>query len=215
MIGALRLGDRELVVAGCGRDHGGAEHLADLDGGKPNAAAGAVHQQHFAGLKLAAIDQRVIGRAVAGQKRRALGVVEGRRQRHQLRRRGDGLVAIGAVPHLDDHPVADRDALGRVDLDDIAGGLHARRERQRRLELIFAGRHQHVRKIDPGGANGDAHLARRQRRDGKGFQAQALGRAELAADDGFRHQAAFSLQAQHALRGSAASGRCRNTCRSC
>jgi hypothetical protein len=33
------------------------------------------------------------------------------------------------VPHLDDHPVADRDAGGLVNLDHVAGGLHARRER--------------------------------------------------------------------------------------
>ena len=76
MIGAARLRDRELLFARGRRDHGGAEHLAHLDRGKANAAAGAVHQQHFAGLNVAAIDQRVIGGAVAGEKSRALGVVE-------------------------------------------------------------------------------------------------------------------------------------------
>ena len=199
MIGAPRLRDRELLVARGGRDHGGAQHLADLDRGKPDAAAGAVHQQHFARLQPAAIDQRVIRGAVAGEKRRAFGIVEGRRQRHELRRRRHGLIAIGAVPHLDDDPVADRDALGAVDLDHIAGRFHARRERQRRLELILARRHQDVRKIDPGGMDGDAHLPRRQRRGGKRFQAQALGRAEFAADDGSRHQAASRFQAQQRL----------------
>ena len=113
MIGAPRLRDRQFLLARGGRDHGRAQHLAHLDRGEANAAAGAVHQQHLAGLNAAAIDQRVIGGAVAGQKRRALGIVEGRRQRRQLRRRHDGLIGIGAVPHLDDHPVADRDALPR------------------------------------------------------------------------------------------------------
>ena len=112
MIGAPRLRDRQLLVARRRCDHGRAQHLADLDRGKPDAAAGAVHQQHLAGLKPAAIDQRVIGGAVGGQKRRALGIVERRRQRYELRRRDDGLIGIGAVPHLDDHLVADSDTLG-------------------------------------------------------------------------------------------------------
>ena len=51
-----------------------------------------------------------------------------------------------------------------VDLDHITGRLHARRERQRRLELIFASGHQYIGEIEPGGADGDAHLARLQRR---------------------------------------------------
>ena len=42
--------------------------------------------------------------------------------------------------------------------------------------------------------NGDTHLSRRERRGGKSFQTQALGRAEFAADDGFRHQAALALR---------------------
>ena len=150
-------------------------------------------QQHLARLEPAAIDQRVIGRTVSGQKGRALGIVERRRKFYELRRRGDGFVAIGAVPHLDDDPVANRDALGFVDLDDIAGGFHTRRKRQRRLELILTRRHQYVGEIQPGGADGDAHLPRCQRCCGKRFQAQALGRTEFAADDSFRHQAAHSL----------------------
>src|ERR1700675_3491998 len=159
-----------------------------------------MHQQHFARLKLAAIDQRVIRRAVACQKRRALGVIEGRWQRRKLRWRDDGLVGIGTVPHLDDDPVADRYALRVIDLDHVAGGLHAGRERQGRLELISARRHQYVGKVDPGGMDGDARLSWRQRRRGKCFQAQTLGRAELAADDGFRHQAACSLRRASASR---------------
>ena len=153
-----------------------------------------MHQQHLARLKPAAIDQRMIGRAVAGQKRRTLGVVERRRQFHELRRRGDGFVGIGAVPHLDDDPVADRDARRLIHLDHIAGGFDARRERQRRLELILARRHQNVGKIDAGGADGDAHLPGGQGCCVKRFQAQALGRAEFAADDGFRHQAARTFR---------------------
>jgi hypothetical protein len=75
------------------------------------------------------------------------------------------------VPHLDNHPVADRDAFGRaIDLDHVARRFHAGREWQWRLELIFAGRHQNVRKIDPGGLDSDPHSPLRQRRRGNGFQ---------------------------------------------
>src|ERR1019366_8677596 len=59
---------------------------------------------------------------------------------------------------------------------------------------IFAGCHQYVGKVDPGGLNGDAHLARRQRRGGKRFEPQALGRAEFATDHRLRHQAALALR---------------------
>ncbi len=110
-------------------------------------------------------------------------------------------IAVGAVAHLDDHPVADRNALHRsVHLDHIARRLHARRERQRRLELVLARRHQDVRKVDAGGANGDANLARLQRRGGNLLQPQALGRAEFAADDDLRHQAARSFRRCNASR---------------
>src|SRR6185369_12077976 len=180
--------------------HGRAQHLADLDSGEPDAAARAVHQQHLAGFKPAAVDQRVIGGAVAGQERRAFGIIEGRRQFYELRRRGNGFIGIGAVPHLDDHAITDRDAFGRVDLDDIAGGFHARRERQRRLELILARRHQNVGEVQPGGADSDTHLTRRQRLGVKRFQAQALGRPKLAADDGLRHQAARAFRRSSASR---------------
>src|SRR6187397_1643975 len=104
------------------------------------------------------------------------------------------------MPHLDDHAIADRDALRRVDLDHIAGGFDARRKRQRRLELILARRHQDIGKIDSGGTDGDAHLPGRQRYSSKRFQAEALGRAELAADDGFRHQAARAFRRSSASR---------------
>ena len=76
MIGSFCFGDRELFFRRGRGNHGRAEQLSDLDRGKPNAAAGAVHQQHFAGLELPAIDQRVIRRAVRREKRRALGIIE-------------------------------------------------------------------------------------------------------------------------------------------
>ena len=86
-----------------------------------------------------------------------------------------------------------------VDFDHVAGGFDARREWQRRLELVLARRHQNVGEIDSGGADGDAHLSRDQGCCVKRFQAQDFGRAELAADDGLRHQAARAFRALQRL----------------
>src|SRR5665213_1982158 len=160
-----------------------------------HGAGGGVHQQHFAWLKLTAVDQRVIRGAMGGEKRCAFGVVEGRWQGHELRRRHHDFIGVSAVPQFYNDLVADRDA-GAItgDLDHLAGGFHAGRERQRRLELIFACRHQDVGKVDPGGVNGDAHLPLRQRHGGKGFQTQTFGWAEFAADHGLRHQAALAFR---------------------
>src|SRR5260370_42154206 len=101
---------------------------------------------------------------------------------------------MGAVPHLGNHPVADGDAGGAIDLDDLSRGFHPGGERQFRPELILAGRNQNIGKVDPGCMNGDARLPLCQRRGGKCFQTQTLGRPEFAADDGLRHQAALALR---------------------
>jgi hypothetical protein len=123
-----------------------------------------MHQQHFTRFDLAAIDQRVMRGAVGGEKRRPLGIVECRRQRSELRRRHHDLVGIAAMAQLDDDAITDRDARHIAgDFADVAGRFHARRERQFGLELIFAGRHQDIRKIDPGGAHGNADLPGFQR----------------------------------------------------
>ena len=59
---------------------------------------------------------------MGGKKGRAFGIVEGRRQRHELRCRDDRFIGVSAVTHLDDHPVADGNALCRaVDFDHVTG----------------------------------------------------------------------------------------------
>ena len=108
MIGALLFGNRQLLFRRCRRDHDSAKQLADLDRRQAHATAGAVHQQHFAGKKLPAIDQRVIGGAVRGEECRALSVIERRWQRRQLRRRDDRFIGIGAMAQFQDDLVADR-----------------------------------------------------------------------------------------------------------
>src|SRR5690348_10182327 len=99
------------------------------------------------------------------------------------------------MSQFDNDPVARRDASHAIaDFRYFAGGFHARRERQFGFELIFAGRHQNIGKIDTGRMNGDSHLPVAQRRRGKIFQMQALRRTEFAADDRFWHQAALAVR---------------------
>src|SRR6478609_3330109 len=105
------------------------------------------------------------------------------------------------MAHLHDDLVADGYAACLcAHLGDVAGGLHAGRERQLRLELIFAGRHQHVRKVQSGGADRNAHLTRFDGARRKLLQPQRLGRAEFAADDSPHHQAALALLRSSASR---------------
>src|SRR4051794_32655554 len=201
MIGAACLGDGQLLVARGGRDHGRAQHLPDLNGGESDAAASAMHQQHLAGFDPAAIDQCMIGGAVAGEIGRSFRIVERRGHRRELRGRHHRFVGEGAMTHLHDDLVAHGNASRlRVHFGHVAGSFHARRERQLRLELIFAGRHQHVRKIETGGADRDAHLTRLQGPRWKLFQPQRLGCAERAADDSAHHQAALALRRLSAWR---------------
>ena len=62
-----------------------------------------------------------------GEEGRALGIIEGRGQRRELRRRDHDFIGVAAMPQLDDDLVADARAVRRViDLGNIAGGLHAR-----------------------------------------------------------------------------------------
>src|SRR4051794_33505737 len=98
------------------------------------------------------------------------------------------------MTQLEDDLVADRDTSRAIHLDHVTRRFHPGCERQWRLELILARRHQDVGEVDPGGANGDPRLAWCQRCRRKSFETQTLGRAEFAADDGLRHQAALALR---------------------
>ena len=113
MIGAPGLRNGKLFVARSGCDHRRPSILPISTAASPTPPPAPCTSSTSPGLKTPAVDQRVIGGAVAGQKSRAFGIVEIRRQAHKLRRRGDCLIGGGAVPHLDDHAVASSDTLGR------------------------------------------------------------------------------------------------------
>ena len=118
---------------------------------------------------------------MAGQERRALRVVESARHPLQVACHRDHFLGESAAQH---HAVADGNIrhVGR-DFRHVAGRLHARHERQRRLVLVFSGDHQHVGIVQPGRAHGDAHLARGKRLALEFFEMQLLRFAQLAADD--------------------------------
>jgi len=189
VVGAAGARDRELGLARGGGDDGGAEQLADLDGGEADAAAGAMHQQRLPGLQPGAVDQRVMGGAVGGAERGALGKAEAGRQRHRLLGRDHDLLGIAALAQRHHHLVAGGErAVGAVaDLADRARRLEAGNEGQRRLVLVEAGDHQQIREVDAGGVDGDAKLPRAQRRGRHLLEREVLGRAELSAQDSLGH----------------------------
>src|SRR5579872_4291768 len=203
MIGALRVRHREFLLERRRRNHGRAQQLADFDRGKAHAAARTVDQEHLARLKFSAIDQRVIRRAVRGEESRRLGLVEIGRQWRELGWRRDDFLGIGAIAHPYDHAIAKLDASNTIgDFRDGARRLHTRRERQVRLELILAGDHEDVGKVDPGGADRDSDLALRQLSRSERFKPQPLGRTKFAADNLFRHYAALAFRRVKASRSS-------------
>ena len=171
---------RELLV-GAGRgDHGGAQELADIHRGQPDAAGGAEHQQHVAGPQAAAL-QAVVGGAVAGPES-GRGLEAHRcRQRRDPRRGHDGLVG---KPSRYQHPIAGRDALDpRPRLQHDARGFAPGNERQLALRLVLPGNHQHVDEAHAAGVERHLHLSLCRRGRRHLAQHETLGAAQLFTDD--------------------------------
>ena len=61
--------DGELVFGGCSSDDPRAQQLADVDGGKPDAAAGAMHQQCLADRETCPLQGVECGRIIASKRR--------------------------------------------------------------------------------------------------------------------------------------------------
>ena len=91
--------------------------------------------------------------------------------------------------------VADRDSFSSVaDRGDDAGCLVTRNERWRRLDLVLAPDHEHVREIQPRGPDVDDDLAGAGDRVIDIFQDQCIGRAVVLADQ-CPHQATSNSDA--------------------
>src|SRR3569833_948012 len=96
------------------------------------------------------------------------------------------------MTHFGDHAVANSNTACTIaKLDDITGGFHAGRERQLGLELILAGHHQYVGKIDAGGTEHHPHLACSEWPRSNSLLLLVFGWFKFAADNSPRHQAAF------------------------
>src|SRR5271156_3142712 len=72
LVGAPALGGLDLLGSRRRGDDARAERLAEFHRRRPDASGGAQHQQRFARLQRAAVDQRVVGSAVSHQERRRL-----------------------------------------------------------------------------------------------------------------------------------------------
>ncbi len=189
VVRAALAGDRELLGRARGRDHARAHRLADLDGGEPDAAGRAEHQQRLAGLEAALPAERDVARDVRDRKRARFVEAHagGNGERLRLRcHRHLGEPAVGKDRH---HAVARGEARDvRTARGDDAGGLQARAERQRRLRLVVAGHHDRVGVVHRRRLHGDQHLARA--RDGRRHvgERQIVDRSPLAAEHGSHDQ---------------------------
>ena len=166
-VGAVGEAKVDLLLAGGGGDDPRAHLLAELDGGKADAAGRAQHQQRLAGLQIRPVLQRVVAGAVGHDEGR--GVIEGHGvgDLHQPRGLQRQFLGHAAPAGVAQHPVADLDVGDPLaDRLDDAGDLAARRERPRRLELVLILDNQHVGEVHPHRLdrhNGEAGLGLRAR----------------------------------------------------
>jgi hypothetical protein len=173
-------------IVAAGRNHLGAEMLAELDGGHADATRGAMHQQDFARLQRRAMDERVIGGGGADAEGRALGIGPAPRQAHHVARcRHLHVLGEGAGTHAEDHAVARLPVLHLgADGRDRARAFHAGNERQLWLVLIIRRQHQHVGKVHRRGADLDQHVGRPDLGDRHIPDLQDRGIAQAITNDG-------------------------------
>ena len=178
-------GESELVVRRRAGDDTRAHDLADLDRGEAGAAGGAEHDQRFAGFEVGAFLQRVERGAVSDGQTGGAVEIEPVGHFHQLLRRdGDGF-ARRAPADIAHDAVARRDAGDAgADAFDHAGKLRRRRERKRRLVLIFAGDDQRIEEIQRRRFHPHHRFAGAGMRLLDVGELKFIGGAEMAAEDG-------------------------------
>ena len=185
-LGAVLLGEFQLLVRRGAGDHLQAHQLAELAGGQAGAAGGAEHRQRLARLRAGAIFQRMQRGAVDDDDAGGAIKVEIVGNLHDRRGRQRDLFASAVVAAGCHHAVADLqigDAF--ADALDHAGDFGGRRERERRLDLILALDHQEVEEIQRRRLDGDHRLAGIGHRIGDIGQHEIVGTAILRAENGF------------------------------
>src|SRR5579864_7139901 len=184
MIGAIVFQENAFGFARRGRDHLGAEDLAEIDRGQTDTARRAMHEQPFAGLQAGTAHQPDIGRQIADGKARRFAITDTIRDLAQQRRRQLRFLGIATETAADD-------AVARLDLrhlasdgDDVARSLASGRKGHGGFVLILALYRQDVGEVDRGGTNAHARLVWLERRQLHLFQLQRRDIvADLAADD--------------------------------
>ena len=159
-------GDLELLDRRCDCGHRGAEHLAELHGGQPDAASGTEHDQFLARLQPSDRAEDVVRRAVRHTE--GGGDVHLHPGRDPTERVGghDGLLGEGAHERRPDHQVAERrsrrtpsptsSTTPASSLPGTNGVGHA--------DLVLVGDEQHVGKVDRRRVDPNPHLSRGDRR---------------------------------------------------
>src|SRR3954454_2242626 len=128
-------------------------------------------------MQRGAVDHRDAGRAVE---------VERVRDFHDALRGNGDFLARRAEAAIAEHAVACRESrYAGADAFDNAGELGSRRERERRLDLIFARDDQRVEEVQRRGLDGDHDLAFARHRVGKVRDLKIIGAAEASTQNGF------------------------------
>ncbi len=175
---ARRSGGRGLVLRRHRSDDPRPQCLADFHRCQSDPAGGAEHEQGLARLEPAAIDQCMDRGAVGQEQCRAFGKTAAGGQADRLALVDHDLFRQPAIEIRGDQLVARRPTGDSfADRFDLAGDLAARRERARRLQLIFVLDDEDVGIIDRAGAHPDQQLTRPGDRIGHIVEAERLGTA--------------------------------------
>ena len=168
-----------------GRRSGGGEdarpeQAGELDGRRPDAARSAVHEQRFARLQPAAIDDVGPDRGVGLRQRGRVDQGNARRQRQALRRRRHAVLGVPAAGEQRADLVAHR-RIGHAlpDRRDGSGHFQPRDVGSAGGRRVVALALHRVGPIDPGRRHLDQHLARTGSRHRPGRDPQRLGRTGL------------------------------------
>ena len=153
--------DRRLFRRAHPGDDPRAQMPCQVDHREPDAARGPGDKNNFAGLKLRAYHQPIVGGAVTMPHGRAGNIVDRRRQARGPALRGGHLLSKGADPTAAGHAVSrlearDACAYGRDD----AGGVRARHKRRLRPHLVFSCDHEAVHETHRGCMDVDEDLTR-------------------------------------------------------
>ena len=186
LVGAVGAGEGEFFVRRRAGDDAGAHKLAEFDRREAGAAGRAEHGERLAGFELRPLAQRIKRRSVSDAEPGGAVEIERRRQLDQLLRWRSDRFARRAPAQKRHDAIAGRDFghAGACAFDN-AGELGHRRERKRRLLLVFAGDDQRVEEIERCGLNAHDGLAGSSVWRRNVGQFELIGRAEMGAQDGF------------------------------